>query len=226
MSISGSDESLLYTGRLQPNVIVDLQDRCLENAEALIDDAKLLIQNGRIPRAFALCVLSVEELGKIVLLFDALFYETSEEWAEFWRRFRKHIPKREAVLAAEVEIGGITNDERQLLQVLESISESIKQLCFYVDVRRGRICTAFELHRFGPEFGKLTSKTMEVAENRVKMFRLLLTGIPKKLRMESREISQKIRKLQEYNDLAGSERASCSPLFTLNYSSDSRLLNS
>ena len=37
MSISGSDESLLYTGRLQPNVIVDLQDRCLENAEALID---------------------------------------------------------------------------------------------------------------------------------------------------------------------------------------------
>ena len=38
---------------------------CYSNATDLLEDAKILLKNGKIARAFGLCVLCLEELAKI-----------------------------------------------------------------------------------------------------------------------------------------------------------------
>lgn len=50
-----------------PNDTSDRAKAVVENAARLLSDAKLLLDNGRTASAFALAVLGVEEIGKIIL---------------------------------------------------------------------------------------------------------------------------------------------------------------
>ena len=42
----------------------------INNAKALIDDAELLIENGRIARTFVISQLASEEIGKALILYN------------------------------------------------------------------------------------------------------------------------------------------------------------
>lgn len=62
------------------------------NGMELFDDASLLLQNGRWPRAHALAVLALEEFGKACLSLGALVY--TEDLAEgFWKDWVHHPTK-------------------------------------------------------------------------------------------------------------------------------------
>jgi AbiV family abortive infection protein len=102
-----------YNGPLSPEAIFNLERLCFENAEALIEEAKLLNNNGRYARAYALCVLSFEELGKIIMLGGALLYKGAPEWRDFWRGFRHHESKRKIVATIEADMWQLTEDERR-----------------------------------------------------------------------------------------------------------------
>lgn len=52
--------------------LLALMHALLANASDLVDDAELLLENARFPRAYALAALGGEELGKIYLCLDAL----------------------------------------------------------------------------------------------------------------------------------------------------------
>jgi AbiV family abortive infection protein len=71
---------------------------CYANAEALIDDATVLAQAERLPRAIAITVLALEELAKIPDLSDtAVFAAVRSDqsgWALFWKRWRNHQSKQ------------------------------------------------------------------------------------------------------------------------------------
>jgi len=78
---------------------------CLENAEALIEDAKLLLENGRPARCTALCLVAAEELAKIPMLANSFAHGRAWGWRSFWRRFRSHLSKLsmgDMVFASEV----------------------------------------------------------------------------------------------------------------------------
>jgi AbiV family abortive infection protein len=65
---------------------------CIKNAKSLLNDAELLYNSKKYPRAFSLAVLSVEEMGKIPMLVRAACFEKddNDKWKEFWKGWRHH----------------------------------------------------------------------------------------------------------------------------------------
>lgn len=62
-----------------------------QNAGDLAADARLLLEAGRFPRAHALAVLALEELGKMVLCHEVLDGELDDDG--FRREWSKHPSK-------------------------------------------------------------------------------------------------------------------------------------
>jgi AbiV family abortive infection protein len=84
--------------------LVALVQTTVQNARSLLEDARLLFEAGRYPRAHALAVLALEEFGKHMMCVSratqAIGVADTEE--EFWRRFNDHKAKlREAKLLIE-----------------------------------------------------------------------------------------------------------------------------
>jgi AbiV family abortive infection protein len=76
-----------------------LMDALLSNAESLADDARLLRDNARFPRAYALAALAGEELGKVYLCLDALLSSDGVDAREFWWGWRHHGDKLDSMQA-------------------------------------------------------------------------------------------------------------------------------
>jgi len=155
--------------------VIEAQKLCLENAEALIEDARLLFKNGRFPRSVALCVLSFEELGKIILLGGTLSYSSDEQWAKFWKRFRNHESKRRIVASIEADMWGLTEDERREESETEEFVERMKLLCLYVDSVDEKLYTP--MGSFGSEIERISSNALKFAEGRAAMFRHFLSVV-------------------------------------------------
>ena len=78
------DESPLHAN---PGLL-RLYEACIENAEALVDDARLLAQNGRFARAFALAFTVYEEVGKSQIVANAYYGLVAV--SELTGAFRRH----------------------------------------------------------------------------------------------------------------------------------------
>ena len=66
-----------------------------KNALALLEDAKLLFQNGRYTRSVSLCILAQEEISKIPLIVQLLYVTKDGEdpLSTFCKKFRSHESK-------------------------------------------------------------------------------------------------------------------------------------
>jgi len=69
----------------------DLARAAGENALDLISDARLLLDADRFPRAYALAVLALEEVGKVELCGEVVAGELDQR--DFRREWRHHDPK-------------------------------------------------------------------------------------------------------------------------------------
>ena len=69
---------------------------CLKNSDKLSQEAAILEASGSKERAIALMVLSLEELAKIPIIFEALRIppENTSAWRRFWRSWRSHSAKQ------------------------------------------------------------------------------------------------------------------------------------
>jgi AbiV family abortive infection protein len=70
----------------------------VRNAGDLLDDACLLLDAGRPPRAHALATLALEEIGKAFLCMQALFPQPEQFYgarsgAGFWKAWQDHTDK-------------------------------------------------------------------------------------------------------------------------------------
>ena len=63
--------------------------KALFNSDELLSDAKTLLENGRWARAFLLSLLSMEELGKYILLVSLSSIPNYEKinWKKFWKMY-------------------------------------------------------------------------------------------------------------------------------------------
>lgn len=71
-------------------------DKIYYNAQELIKDSKLLFDNNRIPRAFTLSHLAIEELAKLPMVYHTatcVFYKQPVDWKTFRKRFQSHEEK-------------------------------------------------------------------------------------------------------------------------------------
>ncbi|HEV2373717.1 MAG TPA: AbiV family abortive infection protein [Streptosporangiaceae bacterium] len=78
--------------------LVTLIQACLRNAEGLLDDARLLLDAGRGPRAHALATLALEEVGKSCVCLLGLFPMPVRFFGirgddDFWAAWTSHTDK-------------------------------------------------------------------------------------------------------------------------------------
>ena len=97
--------------QLNLQTICDGMIRVRDNASGLLEDAKLLRQNGRITRAYALAYMACEEAGKLSILIGAatrIAVGIPTDWKAMRKRFLSHDSKASQFLALARVIPMIT----------------------------------------------------------------------------------------------------------------------
>ncbi len=112
----------------------------LSNAKDLLEDARLLFENGRYSRAAALSIIAIEEIAKWFLVQDGFIRTSDHKWKEFWSEVRSHrtkIKKYKHSRSMEALKSLYRNPNEWTEAVAEIESEDdlqvIKEGCLYVD---------------------------------------------------------------------------------------------
>ncbi|POR24871.1 hypothetical protein BWK58_07515 [Flavobacterium columnare] len=117
----------------------EISEGAIKNAKSLLDDAKLLFENGKYPRAISLAILSIEESGKPSIIRSIILEDDPKEISNLWKSFRKHQDKNSMWIVPELLLKGARTLE-SLRKVVDPKSDhsqtldTLKQLCFYSDV--------------------------------------------------------------------------------------------
>ncbi|WP_454686962.1 AbiV family abortive infection protein [Agrobacterium leguminum] len=127
-----------YKGPLTPSQAASGIRLARENAARLINDADLLIENGRHPSACALAILAIEELGKVQAIKTILLASDDATLKAGWRDYRNHRAKNvQWILPMLAGQGARTlNQLRAAANPLSdhtAVLDSVKQLSFYTD---------------------------------------------------------------------------------------------
>ena len=121
--------------------LLHMARHAIANAAALLQDAELLLSHQRWPRAHALAVLALEEVGKAGICLGALGYQ-EDQAQDFWLEFRDHKTKLHFAGAALQVLFGSEDQVEALVAVVaaaeaEAASEHAQKLRgLYVDLDR------------------------------------------------------------------------------------------
>jgi AbiV family abortive infection protein len=148
---------------------------CFRNADALRTEAKILYDAEHKARAFSLLVLSLEELGKIPLLFSALSLRRTpgSDPKPFWRQLAQHQPKQEiwAYYGCILEAAGdprASSFTKRLPDNIGRVLDVAKQKCFYTDSGNGQFEDPEVFIHANPD---LWPWLMEIVDSRLESFR-------------------------------------------------------
>jgi AbiV family abortive infection protein len=128
-----------YNKTLTPDTAAEGMKAALENAKSLYEDAVILFQNNRYPRATALAILAIEEAGKLSILRLILLSDDPIELKKNWQDYRRHTYKNANWIVPELILKGARHFD-QMYKVVDDKSDhrktldNLKQLCFYSDV--------------------------------------------------------------------------------------------
>jgi AbiV family abortive infection protein len=107
------------------------------NARRLADDAKALLDLGRLPSATALAILSLEESGKPLVLRRIALASDAANLKEAWRDFRRHTVKNSHSILPDIVRGGgrSLEDFRPAVEGGEhsQMLDAVKQIALYAD---------------------------------------------------------------------------------------------
>jgi AbiV family abortive infection protein len=122
--------------------LLQLMQEALANAKDLLNDAQLLFDASRFPRALALATLSWEELSKADLCALAMALpEVTPDY--FWEHFRDHEGKLARVHAFAAFMQpkpiGPVEDWAERVKSLSKSTQGLKERSLYVDYRRRKI---------------------------------------------------------------------------------------
>ncbi len=127
-----------YKGKLTSKQIAEGMNIANRNALRLFQDAKLMLDNGRVPSAIALSILSIEESGKTTVLREIALARDQKELISGWREYRQHTSKNQHWLFIDNVLRGASRlkDFGNLYDSTSShpqLLDAIKQLCLYTD---------------------------------------------------------------------------------------------
>lgn len=145
--------------------IAKLINCCRDNAESLLEDAILLLENGRYARSLSLSILSTEEIAKIPMLTTAATFKKDEIqlWKGFWKRFYSHRSKQRMfswmlfLLNKEAKF-----DDTFEELALQKLIETFKELGFYVDILGDKVWFPNKISK------TLAERGVAIAKQRIK----------------------------------------------------------
>ncbi len=125
----------VFRGQLTDEELMEGARTISRNAEELLEDARLLFENGRHARAASLAILALEESFKRLMLFvHPLVREDQQGRKEFWRAWRDHKVKSSTPATAPFLLGQIDEERRvQLTKALGRWANTLKQRGLYAD---------------------------------------------------------------------------------------------
>ncbi|HEX7312497.1 MAG TPA: AbiV family abortive infection protein [Pyrinomonadaceae bacterium] len=127
-----------HGGKLTVQQIVEGINAVMSNAQGLFQDAVLLLEHGRFPRAASLAILSIEEVGKTIILRRMALTEDQDDIDGLWKEFTRHHAKNAPAAFVNRLMAG-DRTFREMKVSLEnkggecSSIDQLKQLGFYVD---------------------------------------------------------------------------------------------
>lgn len=135
----------------------DGRKKALFNANELLNDARVLLNNGRWARALFLSQIAAEELGKYVIIISAAVnltrarrlgkdFDSKKFWRDFWKRYRFHRAK----MSLLVHLEHFFSEEKAheyLKKIPEEahLSEYVKMASLYSDFHEDAFCSPNEL---------------------------------------------------------------------------------
>lgn len=126
-----------YNKAVDVELVANGISKALTNANELLSDAKLLLNNGRFARSVSLSILAIEERGKVELLKALLLWDVGKI-ASGWREANSH--KKKNFMWGYPLLKMLDVREKEVVERLtgpgSDLSEYLdrtKQLGFYVD---------------------------------------------------------------------------------------------
>lgn len=127
-----------YAGPLTPAEIAEGISVAQQNARRLLDDAKLLLGEGRFPSAAALAILSIEERGKAIILKRLALAKEPADMKAAWREYRSHRAKNAGWIIPQLVSQGARTMQSMAAAVEPDaehagILDALKQISLYTD---------------------------------------------------------------------------------------------
>ena len=124
-------------GRLSLSEVTFGMNAAIKNAERLLSDSGLLLENKRYPSAASLAILAIEEAGKVSILRQILT-ASDDEIKQCWRDYRSHKSKNAMwILPDLVHRGARTlkgfRDAANPQGEHTALIDAVKQIAFYTD---------------------------------------------------------------------------------------------
>ena len=179
---------------------------CYINAKALLNDAKLLKENGRNARAISLAILALEEFGKIPIICDTIRYQADDTnaWKKFWREFRSHRTKQTVCATYGNKFLRMIGYEYEVEFPLgvEPMIDKFKQLGFYVSFFEDQFILPED---FADDNSEWLDWLLAVADERVASFEPLHSSLEssEKFLNKGRDFIKAIRGAKSPDELNG-----------------------
>lgn len=127
-----------YRGKLDSDQVAAGINAAMENARSLAEDAALLHDNARYPRAVSLAILSIEESGKVSILRGLALAKSGVDLKDGWRQYRSHTAKNIMGGLEDAFIAGARKMDDFIGLFAKgaehtSLLDELKQIGFYTD---------------------------------------------------------------------------------------------
>lgn len=132
------NELRAYNGSLTTAEIASGIAAAQANALRLIEDAKIMLEAGRLPTASALAILAMEERGKVQILKRLALVSEPAEIKAAWRDYRSHRAKNSGWIIPQLVMEG-ARTMKGMAAAVNSESEhaalldALKQVSLYTD---------------------------------------------------------------------------------------------
>jgi len=162
---------------------------CYMNAIALMDESRLLKENGHHARAFSLAILALEELGEIPLILNTVLYRADDDnaWQKFWRLFNLHQTKLKVWSTyGKLFLRVLNRDyETEFPAGVEPLLDKLKQLGFYVNFFSDQFVFPEDFAKDNPEW---IDWLFAVVDERIASFKPLHGSLEDSERLTGRAI--------------------------------------
>jgi AbiV family abortive infection protein len=151
-------------------------NKTLANAIALYEDAEILLKNERYSRAYTLYQLSIEEVGKIILIYNFLIYQNIQDISEqkkIKREFTNHKSKTQHSIGLDILLAFLISDQELKKKILYQVHKQqneleqlnlLKNSSLYTDIKNGKFIQPQEIIT-----EKLTTDIKFIAEVRLNL---------------------------------------------------------